>query len=67
MAIGAGMFFYFPATNKLKKNMNTQNLTTQEKEIYQQPMLKVIAVQTSRSILQTSDPTETGGVIDDIQ
>lgn len=28
--------------------MNTQNLTALEKEIYQQPMLKVIAVQTSR-------------------
>ena len=47
--------------------MNTQNLTTPEKEIYQQPVLKVITVQTSRSILNTSDPTETKGAWDDIQ
>ena len=47
--------------------MNTQNLTTPEKEIYQQPVLKVITIQTSRCILLESDPTETGGVIDDIQ
>ena len=44
-----------------------QNLTTPEKEIYQQPMLKVITIQASRCILQVSDPTETGRVIDDIQ
>ena len=47
--------------------MNTQNLTALEKEIYQQPVLKVITVQTSRSILNTSDPTETKGVWDDIE
>ena len=47
--------------------MNTQNLTTPEKEIYQQPMLKVITIQASRSILNTSGPTETKGVWDDIE
>lgn len=47
--------------------MNMQNLTTPQKEIYQQPVLKVIAVQASRSILKTSDPTETNGVWDDIE
>ena len=47
--------------------MNTLNLTTPEKEIYQQPMLKVIFVQTSRSILLESGMTETGGPFDDIE
>ena len=34
--------------------MNTQNLTTPEKEIYQQPMLKVIAFQTRYCVLNVS-------------
>ena len=49
------------------KNMNTQNLTTPEKEIYQQPMLKVITIQTSRCILVESGTTETSGAFDDVQ
>lgn len=48
--------------------MNIQNLTTLEKEIYQQPVLKVITVQTSRSILNTSDPTwSKNGSFDNIE
>ena len=47
--------------------MNMQKLTNLEKEIYQQPVLKVISIQNSRSILNTSDPTETNGVWDDIE
>ena len=47
--------------------MNTQNLTTPEKEIYQQPVLKVITIQTSRCILLESGTTETGGPFDDIE
>lgn len=46
--------------------MNSHNLTL-DKEIYQQPELKVITVQSSRSILNTSDPTETKGAWDDIE
>lgn len=34
--------------------MNTYNLTNSEKEIYQQPVVKVIAIQAGRSILQDS-------------
>ena len=34
--------------------MNIQNLTTLEKEIYQQPVLKIVAVQTGRCILEGS-------------
>lgn len=47
--------------------MNIQNLTTLEKEIYQQPMLKVITIQTSRSILLESGMTETGGAFDNVE
>lgn len=47
--------------------MNTQNLTTPEKEIYQQPVLKVITIQASRSILLESGMTETSGAFDDVQ
>ena len=35
--------------------MNTQNLTTPEKEIYQQPTLKVITIRTNRCILENSN------------
>lgn len=48
--------------------MNTQNLTTPEKEIYQQPVLKVITIQTSRCILNTSDPTSSeNGSFDNVE
>lgn len=43
------------------KNMNTHNLTTPNKEIYQQPMLKVITIQTGGRILGGSDYLEFGG------
>ena len=48
--------------------MNSKNLTTLEKEVYQQPELKVITIQTSRSILNTSDPTwSENGSFDNIE
>ena len=47
--------------------MNTQNFTTPEKEIYQQPVLKVITIQTSRCILLESGTTETGGPFDNVE
>lgn len=43
--------------------MNSQNLTNPDKEIYQQPTLKVITVRTNRCILDGSNDTyfEPGG------